>query len=50
MTHYVCPGCGQHSETPTECKNADCSMMGQALVGCNCEDGLHEPAMNQEVV
>ncbi len=46
MTHYVCTGeCGAKSEQPGICHSETCSSTGQALVACNCEDGLHEEVL-----
>lgn len=40
--HYVCKGeCGGVSETQGACGNETCSMHGEMMEACNCNDGQH---------
>ncbi len=47
MTHYVCPSCGSVSEEAKACDTAGCNMIGNDMLSCSCEDGLHGEVMNQ---
>ncbi|MFH1611734.1 MAG: hypothetical protein ABH887_00480 [bacterium] len=38
MSHYICPECGGVSETHGVCQTDGCSMHGQPLQECNCDD------------
>jgi len=41
-THYVCRGnCGGTSEVPKACEAESCTMSGQMMEECNCEDSKH---------
>ena len=49
MVHYICTGgCGGVSETPGVCQTEGCSLHGEALKECNCEDGKHEALVEKE--
>ena len=40
--HYICTGgCKGVTEHPDVCQAVNCSLHGQPLEECNCEDGLH---------
>ena len=39
--HYVCKECGGTSNNPKSCDTEGCSMNGQPLAECTCEDGKH---------
>jgi hypothetical protein len=41
MTHYVCPACGGVADHPKNCDTEGCSLQGQPLLECNCDDGEH---------
>lgn len=43
--HYVCPECKQTSDTFKNCETEGCSVNGQAMKSCNCEDGMHSDMM-----
>jgi len=45
MTHYVCTGsCKSESNQPGICEAEFCSKEGKALIKCDCEDGSHQNA------
>lgn len=47
--HYVCTGeCGGTSDTQINCGTEGCSMKGQPMAECNCEDGKHEEAKKKQ--
>ncbi|MBI4130150.1 hypothetical protein HY468_02440 [Candidatus Roizmanbacteria bacterium] len=49
MKHYICTGeCGGVSDTPGTCQAESCSLHGQPLVECDCEDGEHDTINNAE--
>lgn len=40
--HFTCKGeCGAVAEMEKVCENETCSMKGQMMAECNCEDGMH---------
>ena len=52
MKHYICSGeCGGISKKAGVCETAGCSMQGQDLELCECEDITHnmeEMSLNDE--
>ncbi len=47
--HYICKGgCKGDSKEPGVCQAEDCSSKGHELEECNCEDGMHGGAFEQE--
>jgi len=48
MTHYVCPICGGTSDVPKTCETDSCSLNGEALHECNCEDGQHKEVRSEQ--
>jgi hypothetical protein len=42
MKHYICTGdCGGESGRAGVCKTEGCTKEGDALLECECDDGLH---------
>ncbi len=47
MTHYVCPGdCGGESGKVGLCESEGCTREGDALIECDCDDGLHKGVLD----
>ena len=48
MTHYICTGgCEGQSSTPGVCQAEDCKKEGEPLLPCDCADGTHEEAQEE---
>lgn len=49
MTHYVCKGsCLGEWPKPGLCDSQFCSKEGKPLITCDCADGMHEHAGEEE--
>lgn len=49
MFHYICTGgCQGVSEKPGVCQTEDCPMNGHTLQECDCVDGKHHGAFEEE--
>lgn len=49
MTHYVCTGgCGGTSDHPQSCQTESCSLYGQPMKECHCQDGKHQEAYERD--
>lgn len=49
MKHFICTGgCEGESSTPGVCQAEGCVKEGEPLIECNCEDGLHREADEDE--
>jgi hypothetical protein len=46
--HFVCPGCGGVADHQKNCDTASCSLQGQAMKECSCQDGEHAEVMQSE--
>ena len=51
MAHYICTGgCNGIAETPGACQAHSCIRANQPLTICNCTDGLHKEAYENDGV
>ncbi|MDO8564453.1 MAG: hypothetical protein Q7R88_00475 [bacterium] len=41
MTHYICTECGGEASIAGVCQTEECKKEGEALLTCDCGDGLH---------
>ena len=47
--HYACPGgCGGTSMDAKTCDTEGCTMFGQMMKECDCEDNEHAPVMESD--
>lgn len=45
--HYVCTGdCAGEADRAGVCQAEGCTHEGEALTGCDCEDGLHAKVLS----
>jgi len=49
MKHFICTGgCNGESSNPGVCQAEECKKEGEQLAPCDCADGLHKTAYEEE--